>query len=186
MINYLLDNRLLHAKQYGFIIIKGRSTSLQLLHIMDKWTEYLEQGGQIDVMYSDFEKAFDKVSHDRLIYKLKLYGFSNDIITWIQDFLKDRKFRVRVNASYSTWDDVTSGLPQGSVLAWAAPEGWQGGQLPPCALALAPPVAPPGKMLVLLKCPVVVKGVLQQTCFISINERLMYKFYKNCNYFIFK
>ena len=54
-----------------------------------KWTECLEQGGQIDVMYSDFEKAFDKVSHDRLIYKLKLYGFSNDIITWIQDFLKE-------------------------------------------------------------------------------------------------
>ena len=48
MINYLLDNRLLHVKQYGFI--KGRSASLQLLHIMDKWTEYLEQGGQIDVM----------------------------------------------------------------------------------------------------------------------------------------
>jgi len=54
---------------------------------MDKWTEYLEQGGQIDVTYSDFEKAFDKVSHNRLIYKIKLYGFSNDIITWIQDFL---------------------------------------------------------------------------------------------------
>ena len=48
MINYLLDNRLLHVKQYGFI--KGRSTSLLLLHIMNKWTEYLEQGGQIDVM----------------------------------------------------------------------------------------------------------------------------------------
>jgi len=53
MINYLLDNNLLHEKQYGFI--KGRSTSLQLLDIMDKWTEYLEHGGQIDVMYSDFE-----------------------------------------------------------------------------------------------------------------------------------
>ena len=79
-------------------------------------TEYLEQGGQIDVMYSDFEKAFDHVSHNRLIYKLKLYGFSKDIITWIQDLLKDRKFRVRVNASNSTWDEVTSGLPQGSVL----------------------------------------------------------------------
>jgi len=83
---------------------------------MDKWTEYLEQGGQIDVMYSDFEKAFDKVSRNRLIYKLKLYGFSKDIITWIQNFLKDRKFRVRVNASYSAWDNVTSSLPQGSVL----------------------------------------------------------------------
>ena len=50
------------------------------------------------------------------IYKLKLYGFSNDIITWIQDFLKDRQFRVRVNASYSAWYNVTSGLPQGSIL----------------------------------------------------------------------
>jgi len=59
---------------------------------MDKWTEYLEQGGgQIDVMYSDFEKAFDNVSHSMLIYKLKLYGFSKDIITWIQDFLKRQK-----------------------------------------------------------------------------------------------
>jgi len=52
-------------KQYGFI--KNRSTSLQLLQIMDKWTEYLEYGGQVDVMYSDFEKAFDKVPHKRLI-----------------------------------------------------------------------------------------------------------------------
>ena len=52
--DHMIDkNRLLqYNKQYGFI--KGRSTSLQLLHIMDKWTEYLEQGGQIDVMYSDF------------------------------------------------------------------------------------------------------------------------------------
>ena len=85
---------------------------------MDKWTEYLEQGGKLTVglMYSDFEKAFDKVSHSRLIYKLKLYGFSKDIITWIQDFLKYRKFRVRVNVSYSAWDSVTSGLPQGREL----------------------------------------------------------------------
>ena len=52
MINYLLDNRLLHAKQYGFI--KGRSMSLQLLHIMDKWTEYLEQGGQMYVIVRVF------------------------------------------------------------------------------------------------------------------------------------
>ena len=90
MINCLLDNNLLHEKQYGFI--KGRSTSLQLLHIMDyrHWTEYLEQGGQTDVMYSGFEKAFDKVLHSGLIYKLKLYGFSKDIITWMQDVLKQK------------------------------------------------------------------------------------------------
>ena len=63
-----------------------------------------------------FEKAFDKGSRNRLIYKLKLYGFSKYIITQIQDFLKDRQFRVRVNANYSAWDNVTSGLLQGPLL----------------------------------------------------------------------
>jgi len=84
--NYLLANNLLSTKQYGFI--KNRSTSLQLLQIMDKWTEYLEYGGQVDVMYSDFEKAFDKVPHKRLISKLISYGFNSTFINWIQDFLK--------------------------------------------------------------------------------------------------
>jgi len=52
---YLLDNSSLSEKQYG-CFIKGRSASLQLLHMMDKWTDYLENGGQIDVVYCDFEK----------------------------------------------------------------------------------------------------------------------------------
>jgi len=64
MMNYLL----LSTKQYGFN--KNRSTALQLLQIMDKWTKYLEYGDQIDVMYSDFVKAFDKIPHKRLIFKL--------------------------------------------------------------------------------------------------------------------
>jgi len=67
---------------------------------MDKWTEYVEYGGQIDVMYSDFEKAFDKVPHKRLISKLTSYGFNSTLISWIQDFLKSRKFRVRGNGSF--------------------------------------------------------------------------------------
>ena len=54
---YLLG--LLSNKQYGFI--SGRS--LKLLHMLDRWTDYLEYGGQIDVLYSDFEKAFDKVNY---------------------------------------------------------------------------------------------------------------------------
>ena len=110
--NYLLANNLLSTKQDGFI--KNRSTSLQLLQIMDKWTEYLEYGGQVDVMYSDFEKAFDKVPHRRLISKLISYGLNSTFINWIQDFLKSRKFRVIV--VFSLWDTVTSGIPQGSVL----------------------------------------------------------------------
>ena len=111
---HLLGNGLISNTQYGFIA--GRSTSLQLLHMLDRWTEYLEYGGQIDVMYSDFEKAFDKVPHARLLSKLYSYGISNTVIKWIQDFLTGRRYRVRVKLSYSLWSWVTSGIPQGSVL----------------------------------------------------------------------
>ena len=81
---HLLANKLLNNSQYGFV--KGRSTMLQLLHMLDKWTECLEQGGQIDAIYTDFEKAFDKVPHKRLLSKLKSYGLSEIIINWIKDF----------------------------------------------------------------------------------------------------
>ena len=111
---YLLENELLSNRQYGFI--KGRSTMLQLLYVFDKWTEYLEDGGQIDTVYSDFEKAFDKFPRKRLISKLYSYRLCDNIIDWICDFLTARKYRVKVNSRYSDWDDVTSGIPQGSVL----------------------------------------------------------------------
>ena len=84
--------------------------------MFDKWTEYLEGGGQIDTIYSDFEKAFDKVPHRSLISKLYSYGLHGNIINWIVEFSKARQYRVKVNISYSDWDGVTSGIPQGSVL----------------------------------------------------------------------
>jgi len=67
-------------------------------------------------IYTDFEKALDKVPHRRLISKLHSYGINDNIITWIQDFLKARTYRVKVNTGYSGLHYVTSGIPQGSVL----------------------------------------------------------------------
>jgi len=55
---YLLGNDLISNRQYGFV--KGRSTSLQLLQILDKWTHCLENGGQIDAVYTYFEKRLTK------------------------------------------------------------------------------------------------------------------------------
>ena len=61
----MTKNKLFSKKQFGFI--SGRSTTLQLLKVMNEWTEILDNGGSIDSVYMDFMKAFDKVPHKRLI-----------------------------------------------------------------------------------------------------------------------
>jgi len=70
IVDHIKNNNLLNDRQYGFI--KGRSTVSQLLIVLDKWTASLENGGQIDVIYTDLEKAFDKVSHKYLLKKIKM------------------------------------------------------------------------------------------------------------------
>jgi len=83
---------------------------------MDEWTEYLESGGQINVIYADFEKAFDKVSHKFLIRKLHYYKVNESVILWIESFLCIRKQRVKINGFYSDSADVLSGIRQGTIL----------------------------------------------------------------------
>ena len=100
--------------QFGFI--GGRSTALQLLVVREHWTIILDKGGAIDAVYTDFMKAFDKVPHTRLINKLKSYRISDQTCLWIRTFLSNRKQRVQVNGEFSQWHNVTSGIPQGSVL----------------------------------------------------------------------
>jgi len=85
---------LFNNNQYGFI--KGRSTTTQLLKILDDWTDYLEDG-LIDIIYADFAKAFDKVPHKRLIHKLKTYNIDENVVQWIMAFLTNRKQKVKVN-----------------------------------------------------------------------------------------
>ena len=114
IVKFVVVNNLFSSKQYGFI--KGRTTVLQLLKILDDWTEMLEHGGQIDVIYTDFEKAFDRVPHNRLISKLHSYNITADIIKWIKAYLENRVQRVRINSSFSNWAKVISGIPQGSVV----------------------------------------------------------------------
>ena len=114
IMEYLCTNNLINKRQYGFM--KGRSTSLQLLHMLDRWTKFLESGGQVDAIYTDFEKAFDKVPHRRLIKKLQAIGIELGLIKWISAFLTNRKHCVRVNGISSDWMDVISGIPQGTIL----------------------------------------------------------------------
>ena len=114
LLKHLKSNNLLSNKQFGFI--SGRSTVLQLIQVLEKWTEILDKGGCIDVIYCDFMKAFDKVPHRRLIQTLNNYGITDPLLGWVEQFLLGRKQCVTVNGASSTWQDVLSGIPQGTVL----------------------------------------------------------------------
>ena len=114
VMKYCISHDMFTNRQYGFI--KGRSTVMQLLRVLDDWTELLENGGQIDVIYTDLEKAFDKVHHKILIQKLKNLQFDVNVLAWIEDFLTRRKQRVKIGDTVSDWSEVVSGIPQGSVL----------------------------------------------------------------------
>lgn len=114
LMQHMLDNNLLSAQQHGFV--PGRSCITQMLEVLDKWTEAVDQGETIDVVYLDFAKAFDTVPHRRLMLKLQSYGVQGKVLGWIDDFLTQRKQQVRVAGSDSSWTHVKSGIPQGSVL----------------------------------------------------------------------
>ena len=103
-----------HNLQHGFI--KGRSTTTQMLHYVHVLNEILDHRGQIDVLYLDFSKAFDSVSHSLLIHKLQMFGFNGLLLKWFDSYLSCRKQRVIIDGEQSDWLPVLSGVPQGSIL----------------------------------------------------------------------
>lgn len=114
LLRHMISNRFLSEKQHGFV--HGRSCTTQLLKVVDKWTEILDEGGEVDTVFLDFAKAFDTVPHQRCLAKLQGYGMGGKVLEWIRQFLTGRRQRVTVSGSFSTWADVVSGVPQGSVL----------------------------------------------------------------------
>ena len=76
----------------------------------------LNNGNEFDVIYIDSEKAFDKVSIDVLLAKLKKCGVRGKLLDWIDDFLRGRVQTVRVGRHFSSFQKVIKGVPQGSVL----------------------------------------------------------------------
>ena len=114
MVRHLLENDLCTTAQHGFT--NGRSCLTNLLETFESWTEDVDKGYSVDVIFLDFQKAFDKVPKKRLLQKLSAYGIEGKVLCWIEDFLSDRRMRIMVRGEYSEWVDVISGVPQGSVL----------------------------------------------------------------------
>lgn len=114
IVKHMEDNSLLSDAQHGFV--KGRSCTTQLLELMEELTDALDSNEDIDIIYLDFRKAFDKVPHKRLLKKLWGYGIRGKVYSWVKEFLSDRSQKVVVNGRQSKTAKVTSGIPQGSVL----------------------------------------------------------------------
>ena len=111
---HLLQNSLLSSVQHGFL--SGRSTATQQLSFMNELTKLHKNKTDCDAIYLDFSKAFDKISHHKLIHVLRHYKINRMVINWIQSFLNQRSQRTIVGTEFSAPGKITSGVPQGSVL----------------------------------------------------------------------
>ena len=86
---FLQNQNIISSNQFGFL--PGRSTILQMINVMNYWTEAIDGGNHIDVIYCDFMKAFDKVPHKRLLKILQYYKIPNNLVKWISDFFSKRR-----------------------------------------------------------------------------------------------
>lgn len=101
-------------EQHGFF--RKRSTVTNLVNYIERLMHCVDSGGQMDVVYTDFSKAFDKVSHAKLLRKLRLLGIAGPILQWFWSYLTGRSQRVQIGNFLSQPIEVPSSDVQGSHL----------------------------------------------------------------------
>ncbi|CAM4590483.1 unnamed protein product, partial [Lepidochelys olivacea] len=114
ILKHLEESKVIRNSQHGFA--KGNSCLTNLLPFYDEITGSVDEGKAVDVLFLDFSKTFDVVSHSILASNLKKYGLDEWTIRWIESWLDCRAQWVVINVSMSSWQLVSSGVPQGLVL----------------------------------------------------------------------
>lgn len=102
----------LSNSQHGFV--SSRSTCTNLVTFTETLVDAIDSGKQVDVIYTDFSRAFDRVPHNILLYKLNAYGITGSLLEWFKSYLDGRTFFVALSGYRSGSYMVTSGVPQGS------------------------------------------------------------------------
>ena len=109
-----MKNKLLTDHQFGFL--PGRSTTQQLVYVVEKWLQTQDKGSASVWVFLDFQKTFDKVWHKGLLLKLGCCSVSPDALSWFESYLLDRAITVRVEGIYSKSHSISTGVRQGSHL----------------------------------------------------------------------
>lgn len=114
ILNYLENNNLLYENQFGFR--KNLGTTDALIEFTNQTLNSFNQGKCVLGIFIDFSKAFDTVDHNILLQKMNLLGFTDSVVKWVEDYLTNRKQCTRLHNLLSGWENVTCGVPQGSIL----------------------------------------------------------------------
>ena len=113
-LDFLLENNKLNPYQHGFR--QHHSYQTQLIETIHCWANALDRGLTSHIIFLDFAKAFDTVPHQCLILKLEQMGVRGSLLLWLKAFLINSRQRVIYNDDCSRWINVSSGVPQGSIL----------------------------------------------------------------------
>ena len=94
---------------------KSHGTQHSLIFMLEKWKKALDKEKNMSAIFMDLSKAFDTITHDLLLAKLKAYGFSKQVLSSICSYLKDRRQRVQINNKFCSLKEVIAGVPQSSI-----------------------------------------------------------------------
>ena len=114
LMDHLNSNNFLCSNQSGFI--PGDSTVNQLLDVTNQIGKALDSAKEVRTVFCDISKAFDRVWHRGLIYKLDKAGISGSLLHWFASYLSNREQRVTLKNNVSSWCAIKAGVPQGSIL----------------------------------------------------------------------
>jgi hypothetical protein len=114
LFDYFRRNFLISVWQSGFI--PGPSTVTHLVEMYHNFCRAVSDGKEIRIVFCDVSRAFDRVWHRGLIFKLEKCGISGSLLAWLTNYIQDPYQRVVINGQFSSWSLIQAGVPQGSVL----------------------------------------------------------------------